>query len=111
MQLKRSKRPVWEYGVVVLVVGVSMWMAITLYAKRDQVFKERLLILELQTFRNLSAAYILEHRSLPKNIREVLGPQSMVRSPWSNQDPFGYPYQYHPANGWISTTHPRYVHW
>ena len=97
MQLKRSKRPAWEYSVVGLVVGLAMWMAASLYAKRDQVFKERLLILELQTLRNLSAAYIFEHKKR--------------HAPPLTIDPFGYPYQYHPNNGWVSTTHPRYRHW
>lgn len=79
-----------------------MGMAALLYAKRDQVFKERLLILELQALRNRSAAYIFERQSLPKGIGDFADPRI---------DPFGYPYHYHFGNGWITTTHPAYLHW
>lgn len=102
MQLKRSKRPAWEIIVVTLVVGLAMWMAAALYAKRDRVVKERLLILELQTLRNLSAAYMMERRSVPKAIGDFSSLQS---------DPFGHAYQFHSRNGWISATTPGYQTW
>lgn len=105
MQLKRSKRPVWEYVVVTAVVALAMGMALALTARRDRLFKEKLLILELQTLRNLSAAYILEHRAVPKTMKAVSS------SYFPTVDPFGSPYQFHSENAWIASTTPRYRHW
>lgn len=112
MQLKRSRRAGWEYVVLIFVVASSMILALALYSKRDQVAKERLLIQELGMLRNYVIAYTLEHREIPKNPWSLpAGQAGLVPGGWSNQDPFGHPYQYNPKTGWVRTTTKRYVHW
>lgn len=111
MQLERSRRAGWEWFVIVGVVLLSMWLSLALYAKRDQVFKERLLIWELQTLRNYVTAAILENKKIPEDLKEVTGLGSMVYSLWSKNDPFGSPYHYNPQTGWVATTTHGYSQW
>lgn len=111
MQLERSRRSGWEWFVIGGVVLLSMWLSLALYAKRDRVFKERLLIWELQTLRNYVAASMLENRKMPSDLKEVVSPWSIVHGPLSEQDPFGSPYHYNPQTGWVATTTPGYNQW
>lgn len=98
MQLKKSKRPVWKYVVVALAVASAMWMSLALYAKRDQVAKERLLILELETLRNRIIAHMLIFREIPESLESL-------------RDPFGNPYHYNPKTGWVVSETDGYHHW
>lgn len=98
VELKTKKRPAWESAVIFLTVAVSLWMTVALYAKRDRVFKERLLIYELMTFRNQVAADLLVHRKKPETMTLPM-------------DPCGHPYQYNPETGWVSSSTPSYRHW
>ena len=99
MQLKRSSRAGWEYFVLVCVVGCSMLLAVSIYAKRDQVAKERLMILELQRLRNEVMATMLEHRTRPTEFANI------------PLDPFGNPYHYNPKTGSVSSATPKYKGW
>lgn len=98
MQLKRSKRKSWEIVVVALLVAGAMWMSLALYSKRDQVDKERLLILELETLRNRVMAHMLTTREIPENMEFF-------------HDPFGNPYRYNPETGWVSSQTEGYDYW
>ena len=101
--LIQKQRHGWEIVVIALVVTSAMWMTIALYSKRDQVFKERLLINELMTLRNFITATILEHRQIPSSI---------VHSPSSSSlDPFGNAYHYDPKTGQVFSTTAGYKNW
>ena len=99
MELGKVKRSAWEYFFIGTVVGCSMLLSIGLYAKRDHLYKSRLMGLELLTLRNAVTAYTLEHRKHPSSLEEASGPWSMVHSPLS--DPFGNLYQYDAKTGWV----------
>lgn len=101
MQLKRSQRKPWELVVVALAVAGAMWMSLALYAKRDQVTKERLLILELETLRNQVIAHMLAERKIPP---ELILSGSMV-------DPFGNPYHYDSDTGSVFSGTREYMNW
>ena len=98
MELRRRTRPAWEYSVFVLVVGCTLWLSLALYAKRDQVYKEKLLMQELETLRSTTTAYILEHRKHPTDAASTI-------------DPFGGAYAYDARTGRISSTTPSYKNW
>jgi len=104
MELRRKTRPVWEYFVVSAIVIATVWLSLALYAKRDQVYKEKILMQELIMLRNEITAYVLEHRMLPKS------PLSIVPSPWSH-DPFGNAYHYNEETGYIQSTTAPYQNW
>lgn len=104
MQLGQNKRAAWEYLVVGLLIVASMGLALGLYSKRDQVFKERLLILELLTLRNTVVAEILTSGRRPKDVKNFF--QSLPR-----RDPFGNPYHYDPKTGWVSSETEGYHCW
>lgn len=98
MQLKRSKRKSWELVVVALAVAGAMGMSLALYAKRDQVAKEQLLILELETLRNRVMAHMLTTREIPESLEFI-------------RDPFGNLYNYNPETGWVSSATKGYWDW
>src|SRR3989338_5872571 len=95
--LIQKQRHGWEYFVIGLAVVSAMWMTIALYSKRDQVFKERLMIVELMTLRNSVTAYILEQRRIPSDLQKAVSPES------SPNDPFGNPYHYNPKTAQVSS--------
>ena len=99
MELKPKRRATWEVVVVVLLVSCSMLLSMALYSKRDQVAKERLLILELQTLRNRVMTYMLENKKRPSGVTD------------NPVDPFGNPYHYNPKTGRVSTTTSGYLSW
>ncbi|MBI5299722.1 MAG: hypothetical protein HY877_05460 [Deltaproteobacteria bacterium] len=104
MELRRKTRPAWEYFFVSAIVIATLWLSLALYAKRDQVYKEKILMQELATLRNEITAYVLEHRTLPKS------PLSIVHSPWS-PDSFGNEYHYNAETGHIQSTTASYQNW
>lgn len=114
MRLYRRKRRWWEYFVVGFLVAASTLLGLSLYAGRDRLYKERLLILELEGMRRLVAAQMLEKRIIPK------------KPPWENAaagagsggpgaapklDPFGTPYHYNPEKGRVSSETKGYGSW
>lgn len=105
MRLRRPKRVWWEYFVVGFLVAASMLLGLGLYAGRDRLYKERLLILELEGMRRLVVAQMLEKRTVPK------------KPPWSEAssaarlDPFGTPYHYDFQTGRVHSQTEGYGSW
>lgn len=94
MKPGNMQRSGWEYFTIVCVVVSGILLSAALYAKRDQVFKERLRTLELMTHRNYVIAYTLEYRKHPPDLTGSGAPKT---------DPFGDPYQYDEKSGWVSS--------
>ncbi|OGQ16215.1 MAG: hypothetical protein A2W61_02600 [Deltaproteobacteria bacterium RIFCSPLOWO2_01_44_7] len=105
MELKRMNRSGWEYFLIISIVGFSLILSVGLYAKRDRVFKERLLILELSRLRSHVIAYMLEYKQHPSDLK------LWTKDYGLKVDPFGNPYHYDPRSGWVSTTTPSHKHW
>lgn len=102
MLIGRRQRPVWERVVLFLLVVTSLAMAAAIYSKRDQVYKERLLITELQTMRNFLMAYYLRYEKFPLHL---------VGLHMNAKDPFGTPYDYNAKRGWVASRTPGYSDW
>lgn len=107
--MKRVKRSGWEYFTICCMVVCSLLMSLTLYAKRDQVFKERLMHWDLLALRNYTMAYMLEHRRYPSDL-------NVLKEKWDvkifpKQDPFGRVYQYDAKTGWVSSGTGAYRQW
>ena len=94
MLIGRAKRPPWEKFLVTILVLVSIGFGISIYAKRDQVYKQRLLLSELMTLRNYLTAYYIEHKKFPATLSELHSVET---------DPFGNPYRYDPKKGWVAS--------
>ena len=96
MQMGKPVRPFWEYIVVALLVGASIFLSLGIYAGKDFLFKSEIVRLELLTMRNYVAAYTLEHHQHPNSIETSFGPRPF-------KDPFGNPYLYSPKTGQLSS--------
>lgn len=102
MNFGRQRRPVWEIWLVGVLVSLSLVLSVALYSKRDQVFKERLMIMELATLRNHLATYMLTHKKRPH----------FFYLPWTSfKDPFGNPYRYNSKKGRVQSSTESYENW
>lgn len=96
------QRPAWEKYLVALLVLISMGFSIAIYAKRDRVFKQKLMMNELVTMRNLMLVYYMDHKKFPKDLEEIVK---------SSIDPFGHAYYYDDKKGWVASQTPGYIDW
>jgi len=87
------------------IVIATLWLSLALYAKRDQVYKEKILMQELTAMRSAVTTYILQHRTVPQNLWPI------VQNPWFQQDPFGNVYYYDAETGHIQSTTAPYQNW
>lgn len=102
MRLGRKTRPAWEYVAVVSLVGVVLWLSLALYAKRDGIFKGKLLMRELAFLRNHVMIHILTHKTLPASLTVLVQEAA---------DPFGEPYHYNPRTGRCTSVSQGYENW
>lgn len=109
MRLRRPKRVWWEYLVVGFLVAASMLLGLGLYAGRDRIYKERLLILELEGMRRLVVAQMLEKRVVPK--APPWGESVAASGATPRLDPFGTPYHYNSETGRVRSQTKGYGSW
>lgn len=120
-----QRRPAHETVVVVAAVVVAVALSVGIFARRATIGSERALIHELAALRNASALYCALNRSLAPDLGAVVagsadGGEGTRLSSISERafnsgerivDPFGNPYLYDPATGWISSQTKGYELW
>ncbi len=120
----KTKRSSFEFVVIAAVVVLTLVMAVSLYAARAKVVKGDLLLNELGMLRSSLMTYkLVNHKSaqdlkqLSTEYYEVGGEKKTyidslpVNKAGVVVDPFGNPYKYDPANGWVSSTTQGFERW
>lgn len=122
--MKKGKRPSYEIVIVVIVVALAVVLSAGLYAGRMKIEKGNLLAQELAMFRSSLMLYKTINWKNAGSLEELELSQYEVggasrpyldKLPVSKDgrtvDPFGNPYSYNPATGWVSSTTPGYAYW
>lgn len=122
--MESARRSAFEIMVVTVLVALCVIVGASLYAGRARVLKGRLLMSELNMLRSSSITYKLVNRKnsgsldqLASEVYEIGGVQRpyVERLPRAEDgavvDPFGHPYAYDSATGWVSSTSPGFERW
>lgn len=122
--MSQRRRSPFEIIVVVVVVALSLLLSAGLYAGRMRVQKSNLLIRELGMLRSSLMLFKSMHHENAPNLETLVGKTYEVdghnrryvdKIPLSADgaiiDPFGNPYAYDRATGWVSSSTPGFERW
>lgn len=123
--MRRRRRPFYESIIIGMVVALSLIMGASLTRARAKVEKDNLLINELSEIRTAIVAFKATVGSFPATLAD-LGSQTFdagggEKRPYLEGlpmapegmwiDPFGNPYVYDPASGWVKSSSPGHERW
>lgn len=121
----RRRRPAYEWIVIGGVVLLAVIMAFAITSARARVEKSNLLVDELQAIRTAIVAFRMTNGAYPASLSDLTamtfdagngdqrpyleGVPGGMEGRWI--DPFGSPYFYDPATGWVMSLSPGHERW
>jgi len=122
----KKGRAKYEVIIVVVLIVVAVVAGLALSKMRGKVDNDRLLMSELEQMRSAITMYKMINKTNPPSL-EGLVKQTYTFKPGDTPkpylpnikpgkngkfiDPFGNPYKYDVAKGWVLSTTPKYANW
>ncbi len=126
MALDQPKRQVWESALLVIVFLGMLAFIVNSYFLEKRVYEQKVLRYQLENLRQGITLYQYVERKTPESLVDLS--MATFRMPDSGQvhhfiarvpvskegkflDPFGNPYAYDKAQGWVSSSTGGYASW
>lgn len=122
-----QKRTTWEWLVFVSVIALSLALLGATYNYRQRFEKQKILQSQLQLLRSAELLYRVVNKSNPPSLKSLIegsftlqdksiSSRSYIDKPPALTngkllDPFGNPYSYNPATGWVRSQTRGYEFW
>ena len=124
--MKRRRRPLWEWPFIFAILAISALLALSAHRFNERQARQQALHEELKLLRTGEILYASINGRIPENLEDLTdegfclpGDEAdrrfVERPPRIAEgmfvDPFGNPYRFEQASGWIKSTTPGYEFW